>query len=409
MITVNDAKLIIDNHVHTKGIEKVNLDRAESRILASDAVAKIPSPLFDNSAMDGFAIKYLDIDGATKNNPVKLKLASISSAGAPTNIVLKHGECIQCMTGAKIPTGADSIVMVEKTSGFNNEKVVDFFSETLEGSNIRRQGEEVKKGELLIPKGTKITPNEIGILAAFGYGSVSVYKRPKIAIFGTGDELVEPGNELKPGQIYNSNLYVMADLVKESGSKVITKEVIKDDKNALRLFLKEAIEQCDIIISSGGVSMGKYDYVRDVFIELGVEERFWKVAQKPGKPLFFGNKSSTLIFGLPGNPVSSYIGFMIWVWPVLEKMMGLVNESFVFAKLKMDFPTEKHKHRFLFGQVWLEKGTLVCKPSLKLGSHMLSSSKNANCIISAEKSDNFLKSGSQVKIKLLPWKNIKWL
>ena len=145
MITVNDAKLIIDNHVQTKGIEKVNLDRAESRILASDVVAKMPSPLFDNSAMDGFAVKYPDIDGATKNNPVKLKLVSISSAGAPTNIVLKHGECIQCMTGAKIPAGADSIIMVEKTSGFNDEKVVDFYSETLEGSNIRRQGEGSKK------------------------------------------------------------------------------------------------------------------------------------------------------------------------------------------------------------------------------------------------------------------------
>tara|TARA_B100000886_G_C20395112_1_gene479993 strand:- start:603 stop:1538 length:936 start_codon:yes stop_codon:yes gene_type:complete len=311
------------------------------------------------------------------------------------------------MTGAQIPDGADSIVMVEQTSGFNNEKIIYFFSETVEGDHIRRKGEETKKGEHLISKGTKITPSEIGILATSGYGSVWVYKRPKIAIFGTGDELVEPGNKLKPGQIYNSNLYVMADLVKKTGSKLIIKEVIKDDKNALKLFLKEAIDQCDIIISSGGVSMGKYDYVRDVFIELGVKERFWKVAQKPGKPLFFGNKSSTLIFGLPGNPVSSYIGFMIWIWPVLEKMMGLIDESFVSATLKVDFPTEKQKHRFLFGQAWLEGGILVCKPSLKLGSHMLSSSKNANCIIGTEKSDNYLKSGSLVRIKLLPWKNIK--
>ena len=407
MITVDDAKLIIDNYTHVKSVEKVDLDNAENRVLSMDITAKISSPLFDNSAMDGFAIKSSDLKGASKVNPAKLNLVSISSAGTPTKTILRSGECIQCMTGAQIPTGADSVVMVEQTSGFNNKKIVYFFSETVKGNHIRREGEEVKKGEHLISKGTKITPSEIGILAAFGYGSVWVYKRPKIAIFGTGDELIEPGNELKPGQIYNSNLYVMADLVKESGSKVITKEVIKDDKNALRSFLKETLEQCDIIISSGGVSMGKYDYVRDVFIELGVKERFWKVAQKPGKPLFFGNKSSTLIFGLPGNPVSSYIGFMIWIWPVLEKMMGLVDESSVFATLKMDFPTEKHKHRFLFGQAWFEKGILVCKPSLKLGSHMLSSSKNANCIISAEKSDSFLKSGSKVQIKLLPWKVIK--
>ena len=407
MITVDDAKLIIDNYTHTKSVEKVDLDNAENRVLSMDITAKISSPLFDNSAMDGFAIKSSDLKGASKVNPAKLNLVSISSAGTPTKRILKSGECIQCMTGAQIPNGADSIVMVEQTSGFNNKKIIYFFSETAEGNHIRKKGEEIKKGEHLISKGTKITPSEIGILATFGYGSVWVYKRPKIAIFGTGDELVEPGNELKAGQIYNSNLYVMADLVKKTGSKVIIKEVIKDDKNALRLFLKEAIEQCDIIISSGGVSMGKYDYVRDVFIELGVKERFWKVAQKPGKPLFFGNKSSTLIFGLPGNPVSSYIGFMIWIWPVLEKMIGLVDESFVSATLKVDFPTEKQKHRFLFGEAWLERGILVCKPSLKLGSHMLSSSKNANCIIGVEKSDSPLKSGNKVQIKLLPWKAIK--
>ncbi len=407
MITVDDAKLIIDNYTHTKSVEKVDLDNAENRVLSMDITAKISSPLFDNSAMDGFAIKSSDLKGASKVNPAKLNLVSISSAGTPTKRILKSGECIQCMTGAQIPNGADSIVMVEQTSGFNNKKIIYFFSETAEGNHIRKKGEEIKKGEHLISKGTRITPSEIGILATFGYGSVWVYKRPKIAIFGTGDELVEPGNELKAGQIYNSNLYVMADLVKKTGSKVIIKEVIKDDKNALRLFLKEAIEKCDIIISSGGVSMGKYDYVRDVFIELGVKERFWKVAQKPGKPLFFGNKSSTLIFGLPGNPVSSYIGFMIWIWPVLEKMIGLVDESFVSATLKVDFPTEKQKHRFLFGEAWLERGILVCKPSLKLGSHMLSSSKNANCIIGVEKSDSPLKSGNKVQIKLLPWKAIK--
>ena len=407
MITVDDAKLIIDNYTHTKSVEKVDLDNAENRVLSMDITAKISSPLFDNSAMDGFAIKSSDLKGASKVNPAKLNLVSISSAGTPTKRILKSGECIQCMTGAQIPNGADSIVMVEQTSGFNKKKDCLFFFGNGGRESYKKKGRKLKKGEHLISKGTKITPSEIGILATFGYGSVWVYKRPKIAIFGTGDELVEPGNELKPGQIYNSNLYVMADLVRESGSKVIIKEVIKDDKNALRLFLKEAIEQCDIIISSGGVSMGKYDYVRDVFIELGVKERFWKVAQKPGKPLFFGNKSSTLIFGLPGNPVSSYIGFMIWIWPVLEKMIGLVDESFVSATLKIDFPTEKQKHRFLFGEAWLERGILVCKPSLKLGSHMLSSSKNANCIIGVEKSDSPLKSGNKVQIKLLPWKVIK--
>lgn len=407
MISVNDAKVIIENYINILGVEEVSLNNAENRVLAKDIIAKIPSPLFDNSAMDGFALRSSDVKGATRLNPIELKLVSVSSAGSPTNITLKKGECIQCMTGAKIPEGADSVVMVENTSGFNNDSLVKIFSEVSINNHIRKQGEEIKKDSSLLSKGTRITPSEIGILATFGYGTVLVFKKPKIGIFGTGDELVEPGNDLKSGQIYNSNLYVFSDLVKKSGSELILKKVIKDNKSSLKHFLDKALKECDIIISSGGVSMGKYDYVRQVFIELGVKERFWKVAQKPGKPLFFGNRSSTLIFGLPGNPVSSYIGFMIWVWPVIDMMMGNSEDLSVTAILKEKFPLENQKHRFLFGKAWSENGILVCKPSNRLGSHMLSSSKDANCIIGVEKGENYLGSGERVQINLLPWKVIK--
>ncbi len=407
MISVEDAKVIIENYVNILGVEEVSLNNAENRVLAKDITAKMPSPLFDNSAMDGFALRSSDVKGATQLNPIELKLVSMSSAGSPTNITLKKGECIQCMTGAKIPKGADSVVMVENTSGFNNNSVVKIFSETSINNHIRKEGEEIRKGSSLLSKGIRITPSEIGILATFGYGNISVYKKPKIAIFGTGNELVEPGSNLKPGQIFNSNLYVFSDLVRKSGSELVLKKVIKDNKNSLKYFLDKALKECDIIISSGGVSMGKYDYVRQVFIELGVKERFWKVAQKPGKPLFFGNRSSTLIFGLPGNPVSSYIGFMIWVWPVIDMMMGNSEDLSVTAILKEKFPLENQKHRFLFGKVWSENGTLFCKPSTKLGSHMLSSSKDANCIIGVGKGENYLRSGESVQINLLPWKVIK--
>ena len=185
------------------------------------------------------------------------------------------------------------------------------------------------------------------------------------------------------------------------------RDVIKDDKNSLRDFLSRALERCDIIISSGGVSMGRYDYVRDVFIELGVTEHFWKVAQKPGKPLFFGTGDSALIFGLPGNPVSSYIGFIEWVYPVIETMMGKQETKKVKAILKAPFPREKMKHRFLFGEVWIEDGQLVCQPSKKVGSHMLSSSLQANCILGAMEADSPLQPGESIEINLLPWKAIK--
>jgi molybdopterin molybdotransferase len=183
--------------------------------------------------------------------------------------------------------------------------------------------------------------------------------------------------------------------------------VIKDDKESMRTFLSEALNICDVVISSGGVSMGRYDFVRDVFMELGVQEHFWKVAQKPGKPLFFGTAKSTLIFGLPGNPVSSYIGFMEWVWPVLDVMMGKSEQQGLTGILKEPFPREKAKYRFLFGKAWMENGTLVCKPSAKTGSHMLSSSLEANCILGSAIGESPLQPGEEIRVNILPWKTIQ--
>ncbi|MBT6939089.1 MAG: molybdopterin molybdotransferase MoeA, partial [Candidatus Marinimicrobia bacterium] len=293
MIPFHKAKSIVQKHLFTLGEETISLNDAGGRVLAQDIIATFPSPLFDNSAMDGFAVLSRDTKDATPKNPVTLKLVGVSSAGTPSDIELEEGECIQCMTGAKIPHGADAIIMVEDSSGFSDLDKVQITIEAFPGKHIRNCGEEIKEGERLIQKGTPITPSEIGTCATFGYGELTVYNKPKIAIFGTGDELVEPGNALCDGQIYNSNLYVFAELATRVGAEIIMRDVIKDNKDSLRAFLSHAIETCDIIISSGGVSMGKYDYVREVFMELGVNEHFWKVAQKPGKPLFFGTGYNT--------------------------------------------------------------------------------------------------------------------
>ena len=348
-----------------------------------------------------------DTLGSSVDTPVRLNMVSISAAGSPTEVTIGSGECAQCMTGAKIPDGADAVIMVEDTSGFSDGDSVQIFLEVHPEKHIRRKGEEISKGELLIQKGTKITASELGTCATFGYGELNVFRQPKIAIFGTGNELVEPGKKLKPGEIYNSNLYVFAELVDKSGAEVTMRDVIKDDKASLRSFLSEAIETCDIVISSGGVSMGRYDYVRDVILELGVKEHFWKVAQKPGKPLFFGTGRDTMIFGLPGNPVSSYIGFMEWVWPAIETMLGKKDNSPLMGILKETFPRETIKHRFLFGKAWLQDGKLVCRPSTKVGSHMLSSSLEANCILSSEPGDGQLQPGDEIRVNVLPWKHIQ--
>ncbi|MDB9722809.1 molybdopterin molybdotransferase MoeA [Candidatus Marinimicrobia bacterium] len=407
MISVNDAQSIIQKNIFELKSESVDLSSSSGKILSNNIKAKFPSPSFDNSAMDGFAVRSSDTFGATRTSTVSLKNIDESSAGSPSDLILKKGECIQCMTGAKIPKGADAIIMVEDTSGFSNDKNVQIMIEVKRGQHIRKMGEEINEGDILIEKGTIITTSEIGVCASFGYSELAVSKKPKVAIFATGNELIEPGKDLKDGEIYNSNLFLFADLVKKAGSKILMRNVIKDDKSSLKSFLLEALETCDVIISSGGVSMGRYDYVREVFIDLGVKEHFWKVAQKPGKPFFFGTNNQSLIFGLPGNPVSSYIGFMIWVWPVLKQLMGSLKDDSTKGILSEPFPLEKFKQRYLFGQSWIENGELRCKASTKIGSHMLSSALEANCILSATKGEGFLKPGDFIDVTMLPWKTIK--
>ena len=407
MISLKQAKSIISENIFILKDEKVNIKQSVGRILRENIVASFPSPRFDNSAMDGFAVRAGDTKNATADKPTELKIVDISSAGTPSDITIGLGECIQCMTGAEIPKGADSIVMVEDTSGFSDNSHVKVMIPVPHGAHIRKKGEEINIDDLLIKKGTRITANELGTCATFGYGKLSVSKKPKISIFGTGNELVEPGEKLAKGQIYNSNLYVFKDLAEKAGSKIEMSEVIKDDKDSLKSFLSEALEVSDVIISSGGVSMGRYDYVRDVFIDLGVKEHFWKVAQKPGKPLFFGTKENKLIFGLPGNPVSSFIGFMEWVWPVLITMMGEKSEKSIYGILDEPFPRERTKHRFLFGRAKYKNGKLVCHPTNRIGSHMLTSALGANCILGSDPGDGPLNPGDLIRVNLLPWKIIQ--
>ena len=406
MISYQKAKSIINKHLSVLDKENVDLINSPGRILSENIVASFPSPIFNNSAMDGFAVRAIDTIYASEKKPIELKIVDVSSAGSPSEITIRKGECIQCMTGAEIPKGADAIIMVEDTSGFSNNDYVKVMISASSGAHIRKKGEEINEGDVLIKKGARITANELGTCATFGYGDLSVSKKPKVSIFGTGNELVEPGKKLGKGQIYNSNLYVFTDLVEKAGAQIKMREVIKDDKESLKSFLSQALEKSDIIISSGGVSMGRYDYVRDVFIELGVKEHFWKVAQKPGKPLFFGTKEKKIIFGLPGNPVSSYIGFMKWVWPAIQTLMGENIERPLYGTLDELFPREKTKHRFLFGLAEYKNGLLMCRPTSRLGSHMLTSALGANCILESESGDGPLKPGDLIKINLLPWKTI---
>jgi molybdopterin molybdotransferase len=406
MISVREAHSIIDEHIPEPVVESVSLNCSGERVLAEEMRAPFPQPRFTNSAMDGFAVRSEDTRGATKENPVSLKLIGILSAGDSPTINLEMGECTQIMTGAPLPSGSDAVVMVENTSGFESHGSVEIYKEARKGQHIRYRGEEIKEGDFLISPGVKISSSEIGVLATFGYGEVDVYRRPSIALFVTGDELREPGETLEEGQIYNSNLYLIADLAKKVGAKIVLQKVLKDNPDSLKHCLLDALDSGDIIVSSGGVSAGRYDFVRKVLLEFGIKEHFWKVAQKPGKPLFFGSTENNLVFGIPGNPVSAFICFIEYIWPTCERWMGLKPKTKINAQLEKPFPRDPNKHRFLFGEVWADEGKLVCAPTKKLGSHMLTSTLKANCIIEAGRGSGYLVKGNMVQVNLLPWKFI---
>lgn len=402
MISVKKAHQIINGFIPHPSSETVPLESCSGRILAQEICAPFPQPRFDNTAMDGYAVRSKDTSGASKTNPVKLTLVNTIRAGSTESSEINSGECARIMTGAPIPEGSDAVVMVEHTSGFNEVHQVSIFSSVRIRENIRFAGEEIRENESLIKKGNEISSGEIGVLATFGFEQVKVFKNANISVFATGDELKSPGEKLKPGEIYNSNLPVLADLIQKSGSKLIHSGTVGDNPKSLIGFLKKTFPISDIIIASGGISMGKFDYVRDVFSEMGVKEHFWKVAQKPGKPLFFGTSKDKMIFGLPGNPVSSYICFTEYIWPVLQKWKSAKKKEKVGATLKSPFPTDQQKHRFLFGIVWSEKGKLYCEPTEKLGSHMQSSALNANAILEAKPDQENLPAGQIITVNILP-------
>jgi len=402
MISVKKAHHIIQDCIPEPRTVTIPLESSSRSVLAQEIRASFPQPRFDNSAMDGFAVRTQDTAGASKENSVELKLTVTIKAGSREQCKIQAGECARIMTGAPVPEGADAVVMVENTSGFNEEKTVEIFMQAKQGDNIRLAGEEIQKDEILIEKGTEIDAGAIGVLATFGFDNVKIFKPVDVSIFATGDELKDPGEPLSPGEIYNSNLPVLHNLIKNYGSPIIHANRVKDNPESLEAFLAQALKESDIVIASGGVSMGKYDYVRDVLFKLGVKEHFWKVAQQPGKPLFFGTAENTLIFGIPGNPVSSYICFMEYIRPVLMQWKGGRSPEKIKAELKTPFPANPEKHRFLFGNVWSENGSLFCRPTEKLGSHMLTSALNANAILEAEPNSGDLPEGTMISVNLLP-------
>jgi len=363
------------------GLEKVSLLDALGRVLAEDIIAPRDNPPWNNSAMDGFAVRADDIKQEHAiAKPVELTIIEDVPAGKMPSKTVGPGQAIRIMTGAPIPNGADTVVKVEDTEP--SKDTVRIFKPEPRGSNIRPQGEDVKKGECIIGKGTQLRSGELGMLAILAKAFVPVYQRPRVAVLATGDELVDLDERLPDDKIINSNSYGLAAGVLEAGGIPMLLGIAKDQPEALKEKIAYGLN-ADIVVLSGGVSMGDYDFTKAVFKELGAEMHFWKLAIKPGQPLAFGKIHDKLAFGLPGNPVSSMVTFEQLVRPAMLKMGGhkLYSRPVLQAVFQERFSKRPDRQHFLRGVLRKENGVLTVRTTGDQGSGILTSLVKANCLI----------------------------
>jgi len=381
--------------------EKCPLTDLLSRILAQDVTASFDIPPRDNSAMDGFAVIAADVAGATEQNPVVLQVIEDVPAGKVAVKSIKSGQAIRIMTGAQIPEGADAVVPVELTSKGIQNIEVRILNAVKQGANIRRQGEDVQAGQSLITKGTQLRPQEVGLIASLGLAEVLVARQPVVGIISSGNEIAAPGQPLKPGQIYDANRFSIGGQVKEAGAVVNDYGIVPDDLDAIKNILNKAAQECDVIITSGGVSVGDYDLMKQALSELG-QMNFWQVKQKPGKPLAFGHINGKPVVGLPGNPVSSMVVCDQYVRPLLLKMQGATNIFRVQVTAYSDQEIKKQAGRteFLRTKVSWQDGAYHAVLTGPQGSGILTSMVQADGLMILPEECDGVKQGDMVSVEL---------
>ncbi len=404
MINVNQAREIILKHIlPVKEAQFLNLNFCLGRVSAVDIKSRENIPPFDNSAMDGFAIKAFNSIGALPDNPKVFAVIADLAAGYTAAKTVRNNQAMRIMTGAPIPDGADSVVMVEDTASNEGRKeFVRIFREVKKGENVRYAGEDVKKSEIVIKKGDILKSGYIGMLASLGISKVKVFRQPKVAILATGDELVEIKEKLTPGKIHNSNTYSLGAQVQSAGALAVVLGIARDKKEELRRKIRKGLS-FDMLLVSGGISVGDYDFVKDVLKELGTTIKFWRVAMKPGKPLAFGMMERVPVFGLPGNPVSSMITFEQFVRPAILKMAGR-REIFRFhlpAIAKDDFKKKKKLRYFLRVVLENQNGALYASLTGPQGSGILKSMVLANGIMELAEGLENLRAGDKVQVTYL--------
>lgn len=400
MIEYQDAVNEIISRTPLLPSEKIPLTKASGRTLARDVKASENIPPFNRAAMDGYAVRSSDTVSASSNQPVVLKVIEDLPAGKKTRQKIRPAEAIRIMTGAPLPGGADAVVMVEFTERTNNKVMVKVAVKP--GENVARAGEDVKKGELALEKGRLLQAAEIGLLAALGYSSVPVTRKPEVAIISTGDEIVKPDQRRGPGQIRDANGYSLYHLALEAGAEAFYLGIARDSGPSLKNKLRLA-DSADIVVLSGGVSIGDYDLVKDGLIANGVTPVFWKARIKPGKPVFFGLKKKQLVFGLPGNPASAMVTFNLFARPAIDTMLGRKNPGLHLSAALLDkkIKVEKGRTQFIRGTVTSWGPELKVIPCSNQKSGTLNSMVQSQVLIVLPPDIQEIEAGSPVDILFL--------
>jgi molybdopterin molybdotransferase len=392
LIAIAEARGRVLEAVRPLSAEPVGIADALGRVLAEPVGSGISVPPFDSSAMDGYAVIAGDAG--------QLELVDEARAGHPATTAVRRGTAIAISTGAAVPDGATAVVQVERTERTGETVTVPA---TEAGANIRRAGEDIAAGEVVLRAGETLGPAAIGVAASVVRASVSCARRPRVALLVTGDELTEPGQPLAPGGIYSSNGYALAGQVERAGATVVMHEHVPDHAGTTLAALGAALDEADVVLVSGGVSVGPHDHVKDAFAHQGTEERFWGVSLRPGKPTWFGTKGQTLAFGLPGNPVSAMVTFQLFVRPALAALQG-ADPGITRTTARLARPVERNRQREQAVRVRLAAGDDGWQASTTKdaqGSHVLTSMLGAHGLALIAPGEGDAPAGELVEVELL--------